>query len=67
MAGQIKSLIDTIIAKRSKGNAILMLTTRTKFYLKGVDPDRYDCLSRDDPFVVARIKEIGAELGVTLE
>ncbi|MGA2038902.1 MAG: hypothetical protein ABSH42_06465 [Bryobacteraceae bacterium] len=66
MAGQIKSLIDTIIEKRSQGSSVLMLTTRAKFYLKGVDPDRYDRLSSDDPAVIARIKEIGAELGVTL-
>jgi hypothetical protein len=66
MAGQIKRLIGTIIEKRSGGNSILMLTTRTKFYLKGVDPNRYDRRSPDDPAVVARTKAIGDELGITV-
>jgi hypothetical protein len=66
MAGQIRRLIDTIIEKRSAGNAVLVVTTRTKFYLKGVDPNRYDRQSPDDPVVMARIKAIGAEMGVSV-
>jgi hypothetical protein len=66
MAGQIKHMLDAIIAQRSKGNAILVMTTKTKLILKGVDPDRYGSKSLDDPAVVARIKQIAAELGVSV-
>jgi hypothetical protein len=66
MAGQIKRMIDTIIEKRSHGNATIALTTKTKLILKGVNPDRFDHLSPDDPAVVSKIKAIGAEMGVSL-
>lgn len=66
MAGQIRPMIDTIIEKRSKGNPTIALTTKTKFILKGINPDRFDRMSPDDPAVIARIKEIGAAMGVSV-
>jgi hypothetical protein len=66
MAGQIKQMLDAIIAQRSKGNAILAMTTRTKIVLKGVDPDRYGGSSPDDPVAIARVKQIASELGVSI-
>jgi hypothetical protein len=66
MAGQIKQLIDSIIAKRSQGNRTIALSTQTKIILKGIDPKRYDASSDDDPEVMAKIKVIAAELGVNL-
>jgi hypothetical protein len=59
-------MIETIISRRSKGNSTVALTTKTKFILKGVDPDRYDRLSPDDPVVIAKVKAIGAEMGVSV-
>ena len=46
MAGQIRIILDTIIERRSKGNSTIALTTKTKFILKGINPDRFD---RDVP------------------
>jgi len=66
MAGQIKSMIETIIQKRSHGNSTIALTTKAKFVLKGVNPDRFDLRSPDDPAVLAKIKAIAAEMGVSL-
>jgi len=66
MAGQIRSMIDTIIEKRSRGSAIIAMTTKTKFILKGVDPDRFGRSSPDDPAVIAKIKAIAGEMGVRL-
>jgi hypothetical protein len=66
MAGQIRSMIDTIIATRSRGNPTVALTTRTKFILKGLNPDRFDHLSPDDPALIAKIRAIGAEMGVSV-
>lgn len=66
MTGQIKMMIDTIIAKRSKGNSTVALTTKTKFILKGVNPDRFTSTSPDDPAVIAKVKAIGIEMGVSV-
>jgi hypothetical protein len=66
MAGQIKTMLNTIIKIRSKGNETIALTTRTKLIFKGFDPDRFDSGSPDDPAVIERIKAIAVDLGVTL-
>lgn len=66
MAGQIKRMIDTIILERSKGNLTVATTTKTKIILKGINPDAYNAGSDDDPKVMARVRQIGAELGITL-
>lgn len=64
MAGQIKQMIDSIVAQRAKGNPTIALTTKTKLVLKGLNPDRFDAGSPDDPAVIAKVKAIAAELGV---
>ena len=66
MAGQVKVMIDRIIQERSKGNALLASTTQTKLILKGFDPARYDATSPDDPMILARLRQVAAELNVTL-
>jgi hypothetical protein len=63
MAGQIKRMLDSIIDQRAKGNPILMQTTKTKLTLKGLDPDKFNSASPDDPAVVEKVKAIAAELG----
>ena len=66
MAGQIRVMIDRIIAERSKGNPVLVTTTKTKLVLKGLDPAQYDANSPDDPMVIARLREVAAEFSITL-
>ena len=66
MAGQVKAMIDQIIQQRSRGNAVLATTTRTKLILKGLDPDKYDASSADDPMLIARLRDLAAELNVSL-
>ena len=66
MAGQVKAMIDQIIERRSRGNAVLATTTRTKLILKGLDPDKYDASSADDPMLIARLRDLAAELNVSL-
>lgn len=66
MAGQIKHLINTIIAKRSRGDKSVAALTEVKIILKGIDPDKYTALSADDPATIAKVKTIAAELGVSL-
>jgi len=66
MAGQIKHMIDAIIAQRARGNPTIALTTKTKLVLKGLNPDRFDAGSPDDPAVITKVRAIAAELGVAV-
>ncbi len=66
MPGQIKTMLDSIMQQRSKGNATLLLTTKTKLILKGFDPDRFSANSPDDPVVMAQVRAVATELGVLL-
>ncbi len=66
MAGQIKKMIDSIIQQRAKGNETIAITTKAKLTLKGLNPDSYSASSEDDPNVIAKLKVIAAELGVTV-
>ena len=64
MPGQIKHMIDCIVEQRAKGNPTILLTTKTKLVLRGVNPDRFTATSPDDPAVMAKVKSIAAEWGV---
>ena len=66
MAGQIKKMLDQIIETRSQGDPFLALTTKTKLVLKGVNPEKYDVDSDDNPWVINEVRRIAKELGVTL-
>ena len=66
MAGQVKKVIDKIIQERSKGNATLILTTKTKLLLKGVNPDEWSAVSDDNPAVLAKVKTMAAEFGISV-
>ncbi len=66
MAGQIKKMLDTILAVRGKGNQVFIDGTRTKLILKGLNPDKFTLTSPDDPAVIARVRQAAADLGVSL-
>ncbi len=66
MAGAVKRIIDQIIEQRARGNDLLVHTTTAKLLFKGIDPSRYTSQTPDDPRILAQIKEIAKDLGVTL-
>jgi len=66
MAGQIKKMIDTIVDQRSRGQPLLVNTTRAKLFLKGINPDTYTVNSDDDPAVVEKVRLLAKEMGVNL-
>ncbi len=66
MPGLIKRMLDSIISQRAKGNQTLVMTTKTKLILKGVDPDGYNGASADDPVVLEKVRKIAGELGVSV-
>lgn len=66
MAGMIKSMIDTILEKRSAGNPTIYATTKTKLMIKGIPIAKYTAESEDDPAVVEKLKVIAREMGIAL-
>lgn len=66
MPGQIKSMLDSIIQQRAKGNSTIAGTTKTKLILKGVNPDRFNSSSPDDPAMLSKVRAIAVELGVSV-
>lgn len=51
MSGKIKELVDIIIRERSKGNPVIEEMTKAKLILKGLNPNKFDKDSDDDPDV----------------
>ncbi len=64
MTGKIRQMIDDIVQKRSKGNATIASSTRTKLILKGIDVSKYTAASDDDPAVIAQLENIAREMGL---
>jgi hypothetical protein len=66
MPGVIKSMLDRIVEARAKGNQAIRYSTITKLNLKGIAPAKFTASSPDDPAVIARVRAIAAELGVSI-
>ncbi len=66
MSGKIKSMIDAIIAQRSKGNPTVAKAVETKLILKGIDPGDFTAASPDDPAVMEKLQAMAEQFGVSL-
>lgn len=66
MIGKIHQLITYIIAQRSKGNATLAATTKTKLLVMGINPDDYNENSPDDEEIIEKLLEFADEHGVEI-
>jgi hypothetical protein len=66
VAGQIKQMLDQLIEKRAKGNPVVGSFTAVRLTLKGINVEKYNSFSPDDPDTIARIRAVAAELGVSL-
>ena len=64
--GRTKLIIDSIITQRSGGDPTVAKLIRTKFMLKGINPDAFSLDTPDDPNLVKRLKDLAAKLGVKI-
>lgn len=64
MAGKIRQIINHIIQERAKGNPAIIEMTKSKFILKGINPDKFDSHSVDDPLIIEKLLNISKELNV---
>lgn len=62
MAGKIKQMIDEIIEHQSKGNPAMVHFAKTKLTLRGINPDKFDAFSEDDPVIIAKLTALSNEL-----
>jgi hypothetical protein len=67
MSGKIKKHLNEIIIAVSKNNQTLIHTTTTKLILKGLNPDKFNEQSPDDPVILEKVKLIANEFGIKLE
>lgn len=58
LAGKIKEMIEYMIQERSKGNPAIAEMTKAKFILKGLNPDKFNKNSFDDPIIIEKILNI---------
>jgi hypothetical protein len=64
--GKTRQIIDRVIASRSGGNPIVAKNMKTKLILKGIDPDAYDDDTFDNPNTLAKLRQMAAAMGVSL-
>jgi hypothetical protein len=64
--GKTKLLLDSIITQRSGGDPNIAKVLRTKFMLKGIDPDAYSLDTPDNPNLLKRLKVLAANMGVNV-
>lgn len=64
--GKTKLIIDSIITQRSGGDPTVAKLIRTKFMLKGINPDAFSLDTPDDPNLVKRLKDLAAKMGVQI-
>lgn len=55
-------MIDAIIQDRSKGNPAIAEMMKAKFILKGVNPNKFDRSSADDPIIIEKLLTIAKQL-----
>lgn len=64
MAGKIREMINQIIQERSKGNPAIREMTISKLILKGLNPNKFDSYSADDPEIIRKLLNIAKQLNV---
>jgi hypothetical protein len=64
--GKTKLILDSIITQRSGGDPNVAKIIRTKFMLKGINPDAFSLDTPDDPNLVKRLKDLAAKMGVKI-
>ena len=67
MAGKIRKQLEALILGVAKNNQTLINITKTKLVLKGLNPEKFNDQSPDDPIILEKVKQITAEFGVKIE
>ena len=63
MAGQTHKLIHELLVLRTDGNPAVERFLRVHLICKGIDPQKYDADSDDDPAVIQQLNEMLRDYG----
>ena len=66
MSGQIHAMITRLLQIRTEGRPNQMATEKIKLIMKGIDPDKYNPNSPDDPSVIARLSTIAKDMEIDI-
>lgn len=58
MQGRAKQLIDELVALRTNGNPSLAHFVRAQLMMRGINPDRIDASTPDDPRVITELQQM---------
>lgn len=59
-------MLDEIMRQKSNGHPTILMATKTKLILKGLNPDKFHAASPDDPAMLAKVADAAREMGVSL-
>jgi len=59
-------MLDEIVQKKSGGKTALANVAATKLILKGLDPEKFNVFSPDDPVIIARVAAVAHEMGLVI-
>ncbi len=65
--GRTKKLIDEFIEKRAKGDNFLVISTKFKLLLKGINADEITDDTPDDPEIIEKIIKLAEILEISLK
>lgn len=60
MAGRIHAMIEDLMAERTT-DAVSRSAMRVKLLMRGIDADKYNALSDDDPAIIAKLEQMRQE------
>ncbi len=66
MKGTAQKMINHLIETRSKGNPTLVINTKTRLILKGIDPAKFTGDTPDEPNELHKIQQLASEWGIQL-
>lgn len=62
MAGRINRMIEDLMAMRAT-DEVSRSAMRVKLLMRGIDADKFNALSEDDPAIIAKLEQMRQEFG----
>jgi len=67
MPGQVKQMLDQIIAEKGQGDPIMEKLIQTKLLIKGIRVEQFTEFSEDDPVFIEKVRQAAQAFGVGLK
>jgi len=67
VSGQVKQMLDQIIAEKGQGDPIMEKLIQTKLLIKGIRVEQFTESSEDDPVFIEKVRQAAQAFGVGLK